>query len=294
MGIDSISKSFPTTKKKKVTILDSEELQELDPGRIRSVWILTEGGHFLIKTAFPDEDDTAETREDAILFAGFISAFRAFTDEITRGGDALQSFRLGTTNYHAYLSRPNGVFFVVESKNLDDVEAMALLSQIEAEFGEHYTGEVIRDWDGDLSVLDDFEIPLRKIVSQWQNRNLHRIKIQNKQGTSSLLLTYLQPEEIINLTVKLDDEIQHTFSGLESESESVPDLASLCDIWGVLKNLAVPEEPTGEVFIGYNNKWFVAVRFTKYEIYLTTPQTVGLLRLKNQITSLIRQLSDTC
>jgi len=118
------------------------------PKIIQDLWILTQTGIVVFKRVF-------NSKVNAQLFGGLMSALNSFANELSSGG--LSNFELSSMKFT--ILKSNDFLFVSNaSKKIREKRIHEELKKIAQKFFNKYTlGFFKSEWDGDVNIFDNFE-----------------------------------------------------------------------------------------------------------------------------------------
>jgi len=95
-----------------------------------------------------------EQKVDDQLFGGLMSALNTFAETLTEGG--LSNFELSEKRFA--LLKMNNLFFIANSSlKHKNKKLLEEIQKIAEKFFAKYPKDVIKDWDYDISIFEDFE-----------------------------------------------------------------------------------------------------------------------------------------
>jgi hypothetical protein len=95
-----------------------------------------------------------DERVDVQLFGGLMSALNSFAEVLSNEG--LTSFELSSKRF-SILKRKNILFIGNASKNVKEKKIFEELNNISDKFFKMYGQDILKRWDGDITVFQDFE-----------------------------------------------------------------------------------------------------------------------------------------
>ncbi|MFX1395185.1 MAG: hypothetical protein ACFFAH_16700 [Promethearchaeota archaeon] len=115
---------------------------------IQDLWILTQTGTVVFKRVF-------NSKVNAQLFGGLMSALNSFANELASGG--LTNFELSSIRFT--ILKSNDFLFVSNaSKKIKEKRIHEELRKIAQKFFDKYSlGFFKSEWDGDVNIFDEFE-----------------------------------------------------------------------------------------------------------------------------------------
>ena len=115
---------------------------------IQDLWILTQTGIVVFKRVF-------NTKVNAQLFGGLMSALTTFANELTSGG--LSNFELSSTRF-TILKSHDFLFIITSDKKYKEKRLKKELEKIAEKFFDKYPLDWFNsEWDDDITIFDDFE-----------------------------------------------------------------------------------------------------------------------------------------
>ncbi|MFX1275242.1 MAG: hypothetical protein ACFFBP_11290 [Promethearchaeota archaeon] len=127
---------------------------------IQDIWILTKTGISVYNRVYDPE------KLDQQLFAMLMSAINSFADEVYIGG--ISSFELSDKKFS--IIKHNDFLFVANSD--PKVKCKKVVNELEAiseKFFKAYPHNVLENWDGDVSIFDNFEDHIQDSVQKKLN-----------------------------------------------------------------------------------------------------------------------------
>ncbi len=123
---------------------------------LQDFWILSEAGIVIFHRYF---DKTLDEQ----LFGGLLTALNTFAEELEKGG--MSNFELSNTRF--YMKKKNTFLFVTNTKKkLKPKKVIQELDIIIESFFEFYPLEILKNWNGDISIFMNFE---NKIEDSLEN-----------------------------------------------------------------------------------------------------------------------------
>jgi len=130
---------------------------------LQDVWVLSEGGVVLYHRVYDEKVDDQ-------LFGSLMSALNTFAEEISNNG--LSNFELQNKRF-TLLKRRGFLFIANSSKKVKEKKIIQELKSIVFRFFELYSDEILKNWDGDISIFSNFEKEiedsLEEIIKKFQN-----------------------------------------------------------------------------------------------------------------------------
>ena len=114
---------------------------------LQDIWILTEAGIVIYHRVFDEKVDDQ-------LFGGLMTALNSFAEELVKEG--LSNFELQDKRY-TLLRRRSYLFIANSSKKVKEKKVMVELNLIADRFFRLYPEEFLRNWDGDVTLFQNFE-----------------------------------------------------------------------------------------------------------------------------------------
>lgn len=125
---------------------------------IDDIWILLDSGIVLYSRC-------DETKVDAQLFGGLMSAINMFAEDLVKGG--ITNFELSKKKYT--ISKMKDLLFVASSdKKLKQKTINSKIKEVEERFCDCFERE-LKLFDGDVACFQDFELEQREVpIKQFQ------------------------------------------------------------------------------------------------------------------------------
>ena len=114
---------------------------------LQDIWIITDGGISCFTRVF-------NKNLNEQLFAALLSALNIFAEEVTQGG--LTNFEI-QNNRFTIMKEKGFIFVSKSSKKIKENKVNEELEKVKKKFFDKYKGIVLDDWDGDISIFEDFE-----------------------------------------------------------------------------------------------------------------------------------------
>jgi len=115
---------------------------------IQDIWILTQTGTVVFKRVF-------NSKVDAQLFGGLMSALNIFANELASGG--LTNFELSSIRF-TILKNNDFLFVCSAAKKVKEKRLHEEMKKIAEKFFNLYPVEWFKnEWDGDINMFDNFE-----------------------------------------------------------------------------------------------------------------------------------------
>lgn len=115
---------------------------------IQDIWILTQSGIVVFKRVF-------NSKVDAQLFGGLMSALNIFANELASGG--LTNFELSSIRF-TILKNNDFLFVFSAPKKVKEKRLHEEMKKIAEKFFNLYPVEWFEnEWDGDINMFDNFE-----------------------------------------------------------------------------------------------------------------------------------------
>lgn len=128
---------------------------------IEKLWIFSESG-------VPIADFNEEDETDHTLVSSLMSAIHSFTENIS--GKKLKSFQTGKNQYTCVKCLKGNIIIVMQSSNSSKQKNIMKTCEILKDiFEKMYTIDQIENWDGDLSLFDEYK---RKVDLYFKLRNI--------------------------------------------------------------------------------------------------------------------------
>ena len=114
---------------------------------LQDIWIITDGGISCFTHVFDKELNEQ-------LFGALLSALNIFAEEVTKGG--LTNFEI-QDNRFTIMKEKGFIFVSKSSKKIKEKKVNSELEKVKRKFFDKYQGPLLDDWDGDISIFEDFE-----------------------------------------------------------------------------------------------------------------------------------------
>ncbi len=114
---------------------------------LQDIWIITDGGISCFTRVF-------NKNLNEQLFAALLSALNIFAEEVTQGG--LTNFEI-QNNRFTIMKEKGFIFVSKSSKKIKENKVNEELEKVKKKFFDKYKEIVLNDWDGDISIFEDFE-----------------------------------------------------------------------------------------------------------------------------------------
>ena len=125
-------------------------------GDIDEFWVINEGGLCLYNISVENEPNL-----DPGLFGGFVTAIDQFGENLSN--DRIQKLNLGKNLIVFKKNLKNNLLFVGLTVKSGEKKLRKVLYEIESKFLDKYSDELILNWDGDLSVFEDFYEEIKRL-----------------------------------------------------------------------------------------------------------------------------------
>ena len=114
---------------------------------LQDIWIITDGGISCFTRVF-------NKNLNEQLFGALLSALNIFAEEVTQGG--LTNFEI-QNNRFTIMKEKGFIFVSKSSKKIKENKVNEELEKVKKKFFDKYKEIVLDDWDGDISIFEDFE-----------------------------------------------------------------------------------------------------------------------------------------
>lgn len=125
-------------------------------GDIDEFWIINEGGLCLYTISVENESNL-----DLGLFSGFVTAIDRFGENLSN--NKIQKLKLGKNLIVFKKNSKNNLLFVGSTIKSSEKKLRKILDEIERKFLAKYSNGLISNWDGDLSIFEDFSEEIKRL-----------------------------------------------------------------------------------------------------------------------------------
>lgn len=124
---------------------------------IYAIYVITEDGRTILSENFQSSEDIP----DAILLGGLLTALQNITSEMTKARSEMRSIEIEGLSYHI---RSFGLFRIVLVTDVPKTP-VDIIQMLGLRFINEY-GEVLMDWDSNLSIFTPFKKTIREIIQK--------------------------------------------------------------------------------------------------------------------------------
>ena len=123
---------------------------------IKDLWILTESGITVFSRVI-------DPRVNPQLFGALMSAINAFAEKLTEGG--ISNFELSEIKF-SIIKQKKFLFVATSSKTIKSKKIYKELKYISTRFFELYPEEMLKKWDSDVGLFDNFVSSIKNSLEE--------------------------------------------------------------------------------------------------------------------------------